>query len=321
MTVGEVAYRTRLGECRIGDSLDLLAGLPDGSVDLVVTSPPFALQRRKEYGNEPSASYVDWIVPFARLVLRKLKDTGSFVVDLGGAYESGLPVRSLYNFRVLLRLCDEVGFHLAEDFYWHNPARLPSPIEWVNKRKIRAKDTVDTVWWLSKTAWPKADASKVRVPYSGHMVRLLERQERGTRRRPSGHEVGEAFLRDNGGALPGNLLQIANTESNGGYLDACRSLGMKAHPARFPAKLPEFFISFLTEPGDLVVDIFAGSNTTGAAAEGAGRRWLAFEQRPDYAAASLFRFLPRAMPADRKRALHDAAASGGAVDLTGDARA
>ena len=136
------AYKTDLGAAYCGDSRELLAQMPDGSINLVVTSPPFALQRKKEYGNRDQAEYTDWLLEFAALVHRKLTADGSFVLDLGGAYRKGVPARSLYNFRVLIRLCDEIGFYLAEDFYWFNPSKLPSPIEWVNKRKLRAKDAV-----------------------------------------------------------------------------------------------------------------------------------------------------------------------------------
>jgi site-specific DNA-methyltransferase (cytosine-N4-specific) len=109
--------------------------------------------------------------------------------------------------------------------------------------------------------------------------------------RPSGHDIGKGFGTDNGGALPSNLLQYPNTDSNGDYLRGCKTVGVKGHPARFPAKLPEFFIKYLTEPNDLVVDIFAGSNTTGQVAESLGRRWLAFDLSREYLASSAFRFL------------------------------
>ena len=157
----EPVYITGLGAAFCGDSRRLLEQLPDNSINLVMTSPPFALQRKKEYGNKEQHEYVEWLTEFAEIVLRKLKEDGSFVLDLGGAYEKGAPVRSLYNYRVLLRFCDGLGFYLAEEFFWHNPAKLPSPIEWVNKRKLRVKDSVNTVWWFSKTQWPKADVTKV----------------------------------------------------------------------------------------------------------------------------------------------------------------
>lgn len=286
-------YRTRLGRAIFTKAEEYLPKVAAGSVDLVMTSPPFALLRQKAYGNRDQAEYVDWLVSFGPQVHRVLKETGSFVIDLGGAYQRGVPVRSLYNFRVLLRLCDECGFFLAEDFYWHNPAKLPSPIEWVNKRKIRAKDSVNTVWWLSKGENPKANVSNVLAPYSERMKQLIKDPQSFFKpdRRPSGHDVTLKFGKDNGGAIPANLLQYPNTESNSVHIRLCKALGIPPHPARFPRALPEFFIKFLTEPGDKVLDIFAGSNTTGEAAELLGRKWLALECEPDYVIGSAFRFL------------------------------
>lgn len=286
------AYSTKMGEAFVGDSRKLLAELPDGSLNLVMTSPPFALLRKKEYGNESQEEYVDWLADFGELVFQKLADDGSFVIDIGGAYERGRPTRSLYPFRVLLRFVDEIGFHLAEEFYWHNPSKLPSPIEWVNKRKIRVKDSVNTVWWLSKTPWPKADVSKVLAPYSDRMKKLIKDPEAfyKPKERPSGHNIGKSFGKDNGGAIPPNLLSFPNSESNGKYVKGCKAVSVKAHPARFPSKLPEFFVKMLTDPEDTVLDIFSGSNTTGEVAEKLGRRWLAFEENRDYVAASAFRF-------------------------------
>jgi DNA modification methylase len=287
------AYTTTLGAAFVGDSRELLSKLPDNSINLVMTSPPFALLRQKAYGNESQESYVDWLTEFAVLVRKKLRDDGSFVLDLGGAYQRGVPARSLYNFRVLLRFCDEVGFHLAEDFYWFNPSKLPSPIEWVNKRKLRVKDSVNTVWWFSKTPWPKANASRVLTEYSPRMKKLLADPESfySPMKRPSGHDIGRGFSKDNGGSIPSNLLEIPNSESNGKYVSGCKLVGAPQHPARFPAKLPQFFIRFLTDPGDIVLDIFSGSNTTGSVAESEGRRWIAFDEQREYVAASVFRFV------------------------------
>lgn len=286
-------YSTRHGHQLAANSRDVLALLPDATVDLVVTSPPFALLREKSYGNKDQAEYIAWLVEFGREVFRVLKPTGSLVLDLGGAYQRGRPVRSLYQFRVLLAFCDTLGFELAEEFYWHNPAKLPSPIEWVNKRKIRVKDSVNTVWWLSRTDSPKADVRRVLVPYSARMKKLLANPEAFYRpkERPSGHDVSASFAQDNGGAIPPNLLQFPNTESNSAYLRGCKALERQGHPARFPAELPDFFVRFLTEPGDLVLDIFSGSNTTGAVAESLGRAWLSIDERRDYAALSALRFL------------------------------
>lgn len=286
-------YRTASGQAYVGDSLELLAELPDNSIDLVMTSPPFALLRQKTYGNVEEAEYVQWIKPFGQEVFRVLKESGSFVLDLGGAYRSGAPSRSLYNFRVLLAFCDDIGFHLAEDFYWFNPAKLPSPIEWVNKRKIRAKDSVNTVWWFSKTEFPKADVRKVLAPYSDRMKKLIDDPESfyTPKKRPSGHDISAGFSKDNGGAIPSNLLSIPNTDSNSSYLRLCKVFGFDRHPARFPSDLPAFFIKMLTDEEDVVLDIFGGSNSTGFAAEALKRKWLTFEMNRDYLASSVFRFL------------------------------
>jgi site-specific DNA-methyltransferase (cytosine-N4-specific) len=182
----------------------------------------------------------------------------------------------------------EGGFHLAQEFYWYNPAKLPSPAEWVTVRKIRVKDAVNCVWWLSKTANPKADNRRILVEYSPDMRRLLKRGYR-PKVRPSGHVITRKFS-DNGGAIPPNILIFGNNDANGAYMAKCQEAGLRPHPARFPIQLPAFFIRYLTETGDRVLDPFAGSNTTGEAAEREGRRWLAFEQQVSYLAGSVFRF-------------------------------
>lgn len=291
-----IGYRTYFGECVCGDSIDLLKTLDDHSISLIITSPPFALQRQKSYGNENQDDYVDWLCQFAEVAYNKIKPDGSFVIDIGGAYEKGSPSYSLYQFRALIKLCDETGYKLAQPFYWHNPSALPSPIEWVNKRKLRAKTSVNTVWWLCKDPLNcKANISNVLSPYSSRMQHLIERpedfvKEEGTVR-PSGHVLGKSsWSKDNGGAIPPNLLQFPNTESNSKYLRYCKEIGVKGHPARFPVSLPEFFIKLLTDKNDFVVDIFAGSNTTGFIAEELERRWMGFELDKEYVAASVFRF-------------------------------
>src|SRR5258706_6925475 len=113
-------YETALGAMYCADSLELMRLLPDDSVDLVVTSPPYALHFKKEYGNADQAAYIAWLLPFAREIKRIIKPSGSFVLNLGGAWQPGKPVRSLYHYRVLLALCDEVGYELAQEFFWFN---------------------------------------------------------------------------------------------------------------------------------------------------------------------------------------------------------
>lgn len=284
------AYETNWGAAYLGDSLKLLRKIPDGAVDLVMTSPPYALEFKKEYGNVAKAKYVEWLKPFGREILRILKPEGSFVLNIGGSYNPGTPTRSLYHFKVLLMLCEELGFHLAQECFWHNPAKLPSPAEWVTVRRQRVKDAVEYVWWLSKTPFPNANNRKVLNEYSADMKRLLKRGYR-PKQRPSGHIITAKFGNDHGGAIPSSLIERGNNESNSEYIRACAEAGYKAHPARFPRALPEFFIKLLTDEGAIVVDPFAGSNMTGATAESLRRRWIAGEIKEQYLLASRVRFV------------------------------
>lgn len=286
---GRLYHRTRLGEMILGDALEVLVGMEDKSVDLIMTSPPFALVRRKDYGNVPANEYVDWFRPFAEQFKRVLKDSGSLVIDIGGAWNAGLPTRHLYHFKLLIALCEDYSFHLAQDFYWWNPSKLPTPAEWVTVRRIRVKDAINCVWWLSATPWPKASNRRVLQPYSESMRDLLKNGYKAMRR-PSGHDISEKFSIDNGAAIPPNLIAIPNTESNSFYLRYCKEHGLKPNPARYPAELPEYFIRMLTDAGDLVIDPFAGSCVTGEICERLGRNWICVELIEEYLKGALGRF-------------------------------
>ncbi len=203
------------------------------------------------------------------------------------AWNPGSGTRSLFPYHLIIRLGQL--FHLAQDFYWFNPSRLPTPAEWVTIRRTRVKDAVNPVWWLSKTTEPQADNRRVLKPYSRSMKRLL-RDGYEPAMRPSQHEIGPHFRKDNGGAIPPNLLTIPNTRSYDEYLHRCKAAGIAPHPARFPPPVPEFFIRFLTEPGQVVLDPFGGSNVTGQVAESLGRRWISIEINEEYVAGSRLRF-------------------------------
>jgi len=299
-------YCTNYGAAYCGDSVELLSKLKAKSVNLVVTSPPYALHFKKAYGNVDKDEYVKWFEPFAEQIFRVLADDGSFVLNIGGSYNAGKPTRSLYHFRLLLMLCDKIGFHLAQECFWFNPAKLPSPAEWVTVRRIRVKDSVEYVWWFSKTEHPKANNRNVLVEYSHDMKRLIARGYRA-KARPSGYKITNKFQRDLGGSIPSNVIAHAlpgleaveeasnwiirgNNESNSLYIRRCAETGQKVHPARFPSALPEFFIKLLSDEGDVVVDAFAGSNTTGSVAENLRRQWLSFELDRSYVQNSELRF-------------------------------
>ena len=295
----EPFYETSAGAAYLGDSRELLKALPDGSVNLAFTSPPYALHFKKAYGNVSKADYVEWFLTFAREIHRVLTDDGSFVLNIGGSWNPGEPTRSLYHFKLMIALVEELGFYLAQECYWYNPAKMPVPAEWVTVRRVRIKDSVEHVWWLSKSPFPKADNRKVLRPYSADMYRLAKKGVKATVR-PSGHNITSSFDKiAAGGSIPSNVLddQIANemliagnNSANDTYTMRCKEAGIKIHPARFPAALPEFFVKLLTDEGDLVIDPFAGSNTAGEVAERLGRRWVGMELLEEYLEASKFRF-------------------------------
>ena len=294
-------HRAQHGEILWGDSRAyLLNAAEPESVDLIMTSPPFGLVRKKSYGNEDADKYCDWFRPFAEGFRRVLKDSGSLVIDIGGAWIPGQPTRSLYHFKLLLMLVEEYGFHLCQEHYWWNPSKLPTPAEWVNIRRVRVKDAVNCVWWLAKTPYPKANNKRVLQPYSKSMESLLKNGYKA-KLRPSGHNISDKFSKDNGGAVPPNLLAIANTESNGLYQSHCRDNNIAIHPARFPSQLPEYFIRFLTDPGDLVVDPFGGSCVTGIVAENLERRWVCTELSEEYLMGGKARFVPSLQPLAKDR--------------------
>jgi site-specific DNA-methyltransferase (cytosine-N4-specific) len=186
-------------------------------------------------------------------------------------------------------LCHECGFHLAQEFFWWNPSKLPSPAEWVTVRRVRVKDAVNLIWWLSVTPWPKASNRRVLIPYSSAMHSLLKNGYKA-KLRPSGHDISEKFSIDNRAAIPPNIIAVANTESNSYYLRYCKEHNLEPNPARFPREIPEYFIRMLTDPGDLVLDPFAGSCVTGEVSERLKRKWLCVEIVEEYLKGAIARF-------------------------------
>ena len=279
-----------------------------GGVDLLFTSPPFPLIREKSYGNHEQHAYVRWLAGYADLFADLLSETGSLVIEIGNAWNKGLPTMSTVPMEALLELSRAGKFHLCQEIIWHNTARLPSPAQWVTVERIRLKDSFSRIWWLSRTPRPLADNRRVLQPYSKSMLQLLKRQSYNSGKRPSEHVLGASgFLANRGGAIsasvreepqqdnqavPGSVLSLANTGHARALAEYCARHGLKNHPARMPEALVKFFVEFLTEPNDLVMDPFAGTNTTGAVAEAAGRRWLSIEADAQYARSGQGRFMP-----------------------------
>lgn len=297
----EVAFQTSAGRMAVGKAEALLerpwVRKIAGEVNLILTSPPFPLNRKKKYGNLVGEEYLRWFADLAAPLREMLSDDGSVVIELGNAWEPGLPTMSTLAMEALLQFKRKADLHLCQEFIWFNPAKLPTPAQWVNVERIRVKDSFTRLWWMSPSPNPKADNRRVLKPYSQSMRRLIEKQSYNAGRRPSEHVIGEeSFLTDHGGAIPpnvlfpSNLLAWANTGSADAYRRFCDKWDLPHHPARMPLELAQFFVQFLTDPGDLVLDPFAGSGTTGEAAEGLARRWLGFEANREYARGARGRF-------------------------------
>ena len=291
-----IAFDTALGRSVLGKAEYVLQRPKykkylEQKVDLIFTSPPFPLNTKKKYGNEQGERYVDWLASFAPLFKTVLKPKGSIVLELGNAWEPGRPVMSTLALKALLAFLERGEFVLCQQFVWNNPARLPSPAQWVTVERIRVKDSYTHLWWMALTDRPHADNRQVLKKYSKSMKALLKRQNYNTGKRPSEHHIGKtSFLTKHAGAIPSNLIALSNTQASSSYLNYCRAHDLQPHPARMPTGLAEFFIKFLTKPDMLVLDPFAGSNTTGAAAEGLGRRWFSIEPTEPYAEGSRGRF-------------------------------
>jgi site-specific DNA-methyltransferase (cytosine-N4-specific) len=280
-------FSTSLGRMLCGNALDLLPHFPSSIVDLVFTSPPYALVCPKAYGNPEAEAWLEMFRPFAAQIKRVLRPGGSLVVNLGGSWLPGRPERSLYQFELPIMLVREFGFHLCQEFFWFNPSRIPCSY-WVNIDRSRMKDAVECLWWLSNKPKPTVDNRRLAVPYGKAQKRDIVKGRKKSIS-PSGHKIGHYMAKDNGGGIPPNLLAVPSAGDHA-YIAACRRRGITPHPARFPLELPEYFQRFLTDPGDLVLDPFAGSCVTAEAAEKLGRRWLCIEQSEEYLEGGTLRF-------------------------------
>lgn len=293
-TLYSTVYRTEHGIMINGKCEDYIKEYAsDGAekVNLIFTSPPFPLVRTKQYGNMNGQDYLEWMKGLSISFRDILAEDGSIVIELGNAWEPHIPVQSTLPLEALLTFKKAGEYYLCQEFVHFNPAKLPAPIEWVNKQRIRVKDAFTRLWWLSTTPKPKANNINVLEEYSKQMKKLLLSKKYNAGKRPSEYNIGSySFCKDNGGAIPANVLIASNTTSKDGYLRYCKEHSLSIHPARMPKELPAFFIKMLTDENDLILDPFAGSNITGYIAESLNRRWIGIEYDESYAVSSVGRF-------------------------------
>lgn len=310
----KIRYKTDNGSIIQGNSIELLnKEMRDelkGTINLIVTSPPFPLNKKKKYGNEKGEEYLNWFIDMAPIFSDLLTKDGSLVIEIGNSWESERPVQSLLHLECLMGLVKhpEANLRLIQEFICYNPSKLPSPAQWVTVNRLRTVDSYTHIWWIAKSDFPKADNSKVLRPYSKSMKALLKKQDYNSGKRPSEHNISEkGFLKDHGGSishnffemesidenrevrLPHSVLSFSNTNSNDFFLKKCREKGITPHPARMSGGLVNFFIEFLTDKNDIVLDPFGGSNTTGYCAEKLKRKWLSFELDDGYIKQAILR--------------------------------
>ena len=259
-------------------------------VDLVFTSPPFPLINQKKYGNKKGEEYIKWFAGYAKPLKKILSRKGSIVIEIGNTWTPGHPTQSLIEVKALMKCMEDGGFHLCQEFVWFNPAKLPGPAEWVTKYRERVKDSFTKIWWFAKTPRPYADNKNILKEYSDSMIKLLKDKKYNSGMRATGHNISKkSFFTKNKGAIPPNVfenfdnfLRISNTNSRTKYREYCLKKNLTAHPARMPPELAEFFIRFLTKKNSLVLDPFAGSNTTGYVASKLKRKWISIEEDLNY---------------------------------------
>ena len=309
--MSKIIFKNKVGVSYCGDSLKLIKSKKfqkdyKGKIDLIFTSPPFNLVKKKKYGNENGQEYINWLTEFSQPLTNLLTEKGSIVIEMGNSYEKGEPTFSTIPLESPLSFKNKSSLHLCQEFICHNPARLPSPAQWVTVNRIRVKDSYTRLWWLSKTPFPKSDNKNILREYSPSMRKKLKNGKLNTGVRPSGHNITENFMKDNGGSISPNFLEfsngdylfeksenslsIPNSNNQSNYNTFCRKNKFEPHPARIQPELIEFFIRFLTDEGDVVFDPFGGSNTTGMVSNKLERKWISCEKHLDYIKGSLIRF-------------------------------
>ncbi len=266
-----------------GDCAEVLKTIGDSTIDLIVTSPPYADQR--DYGSTDTRieadGYVEWFRPKAEQIHRVLKDTGSFILNINDKVVNGY--QHLFVFKLVIMLCDEIGFHLVRDYIWHNPATPPNVYS--TGKYGRTKKSHEYCFWFSKGDSWTFNMDSIRTPYKKGMEKYLNGEGKGVRSentRPSTHSFDcEKVWTNHGGADPGSVISISNTSSTDRFMQLCKDKGI-AHPARFPEKLVEFFIMAGSNEGDVVLDPFSGSGTTAVVADKLNRQWIGIDANETY---------------------------------------
>lgn len=249
-----------------GDCLEILSDLPENSVDLIVTSPPYADRRIKTYGGIKPEEYVDWFLPIGRQLLRVLKPTGTFILNIKEKSENG--ERHTYVLELILAL-RKIGWLWTEEFVWHKKNSYPG--KWPN----RFRDSWERLLQFNKqrkfnmyqeaVMVPVGDWAKNRLKNLSETDKIRDNAKNGS---GFGKNISNWIHRDK--VYPNNVLYLATECSN------------KNHSAAFPEAIPEWFINLFTKEGDVVLDPFMGSGTTILVAKRMYRKAIGIEILKEY---------------------------------------
>ncbi len=250
----------------LGDSKEQLKLLPDNSVDLIVTSPPYADQRKSTYGGIHPDKYVEWFLPISEQLLRVLKPTGTFILNIKEKVVEG--ERSTYVMELIIAMRKQ-GWLWTEEFIWHKKNSYPG--KWPN----RFRDSWERLLQFNKAKHFNMYQEEVMVPM-GDWAKTRLKKLSDTDKIRDNSKVGSGFGKnisnwvDRDKAYPTNVLHLA-TECNN-----------KNHSAAFPQELPEWFIKLFTKEKDTVLDPFMGSGTTLSVANRMKRNSIGIEIVPEY---------------------------------------
>ncbi|MEJ8837797.1 site-specific DNA-methyltransferase [Ramlibacter sp. AN1133] len=283
-----VAFSTDLGIALWGRCQDVFQRI-DEPLHLVLTSPPYPLQRPRAYGNPPVQEYVDFICNAMEPLVRHLVPGGSVCLNLGNdVFEPGTPARSLYSEMVVVAMHTRLGLALMDRLVWQNFSKAPGPTMWASRTRQQLNVAWEPVFWFTND--PKACRSDNRRVLQPHTERHTKLMARGGERRNATFGDGANRIREGSfgemtpGRIPRNVIAVGHRCRSQDEMRAlARAEGLPVHSASMPLKLARFLVEFLSEPNDLVVDNFAGWFTTAAACEETGRRWIGSELMAEHA--------------------------------------